>query len=198
MAAVPGGLADEQIADVGVDEAVDALDRALRDDAAAVAGPDAPARRALLERRRVHLSALRATVKVRLNAERSIRAAERDALLAGAGPLTATTRDPSRRDLGSRSPFAIGLLGGLGLILAYVVYLSLDGIRSTLIVMAIAALLAVGLDPSVGWLVRRGLRRAWAVALVFLSLVAVIGGASMRSSRRSSARSRPSSPPSLS
>ena len=172
-----GGLLDEQVADIGVDEAVDALDRALFDEAAVVGGPDTPARRALLERRRAHLRALRATVKIKLNAERAIRAAERDVLLAGARPLTATPRDSSGRDLRTRNPFTVGLLGGLGLILAYVVYLSLDGIRGTLIVMAIAALLAVGLDPSVGWLVRRGLRRGWAVALVFLSLLAVLGGA---------------------
>ena len=162
---------------MGVDEAVDALDRALLEDSTVPAGPDTPARRVMLERRRAHLRALRATVKVKLNAERAIRAAERDVLLAGAGPLTTMSQDPLRRDLRTRSPFTLGLLGGLGLILSYVVYLSLDGIRGTLIVIAIAALLTIGLDPSVGWLMRRGLRRGWAVALIFVSLLAVLGGA---------------------
>ena len=171
-------LLDEQIRYVGVDEAVAALDRAERDVADLMRGAQSPARRALLERRRVQLRGLRATVKVRLNAERAIRAAPLDASLTG-GPLPLPPASPDKpgRGLRSRSPFAIGLLGGLGLILAYVVYLSLDGIRGTLIVMAIAALLAIGLDPSVGWLVRRGMRRGFAVALVFLSLLVVIGGA---------------------
>jgi predicted PurR-regulated permease PerM len=58
-----------------------------------------------------------------------------------------------------------------------VTYLSLDTLRGTLIVIAVALLLAIGLDPAVNALVRRGFRRGWAVALVFLGLVAVLGGA---------------------
>ncbi len=73
-------------------------------------------------------------------------------------------------------PFRTGFFGGLGLLLAYVTYLSLDTLRSTLIVIAVAALLAIGLDPAVGGLVRRGVRRGWAVAIVFLGLMAVLGG----------------------
>jgi predicted PurR-regulated permease PerM len=169
-------LVDDQIVSLGVDDAVAALDRAVQEEAADVGGPDTPARRAMLARRRARLRELRSSVSLRLNAERAIRAAERDALLASAQPAP-STRGESRRALRDRSPFAIGFAGGLGLILAYAVYLSLDGIRSTLVVMAIAALLAIGLDPSVGWLMRRGLRRGWAVALIFLALLTIIGGA---------------------
>jgi len=45
----PGGLFDEQVTVFGVDEAVEALDRALLDDSTMVSGPDTPARRALLD-----------------------------------------------------------------------------------------------------------------------------------------------------
>lgn len=94
-----------------------------------------------------------------MNPERALRAAERDVLLAGADPLTTVLPGRARRDLRTRSPYTLGLPGGLGLVLSCVVYLLLDGIRGTLIVVAVAALLAVGLDPTVGWLIRRGLRR---------------------------------------
>jgi len=173
----PARLLDDRVVNVGVDEAVAALDRAELEEASVVGGPDTAARRALLERRRADLRGLRAAVKVKLNAERAIRAAERDVLLAGAYPATGGADGAARRGLGTRSPFSIGLLGGLGLIVAYMVYLSLDTIRGTLIVLAVAALLAIGLDPSVGWLMRRGLRRGGAVAVVFLALLAVLGGA---------------------
>jgi predicted PurR-regulated permease PerM len=75
------------------------------------------------------------------------------------------------------APFRIGLLGGLGLLIAYAIYLSLDTIRGTLIVIAISALLAIGLDPAVALLIRRGIRRAGAVAIVYLGLLAFLFGA---------------------
>ncbi len=120
----PARLLDERVVNVGVDEAVAALDRAELGEASVVGGPDTAARRALLERRRADLRGLRAAVKVKLNAERAIRAAERDVFLAGAYPATGAADGAARRGLGTRSSFSIGLLGGLGLIVAYMVYLS--------------------------------------------------------------------------
>jgi predicted PurR-regulated permease PerM len=75
------------------------------------------------------------------------------------------------------SPFRFGFLGGLGVLLAYVTYQSLDTLRGTLIVIAVAALLAIGLDPAVGFLIKRGLRRGFSVLIVMLGLLAFIGGA---------------------
>lgn len=75
------------------------------------------------------------------------------------------------------APFRIGLFGGLGLLIAYALYLSLDTIRSTLIVIAISALIAIGLDPVVALLIRRGLRRGAAVAIAYLGLLAFVFGA---------------------
>jgi predicted PurR-regulated permease PerM len=63
------------------------------------------------------------------------------------------------------------------LLVAYALYLSLDTIRSTLIVLAISALIAIGLDPAVGLLIRRGLRRGVAVAIAYLCLLAFVFGA---------------------
>ncbi len=78
---------------------------------------------------------------------------------------------------GHFSPFKFGFFGGLGVLLAYVTFLSLDTLRSTLIVIGIAGLLAIGLEPAVALLGRRGMRRGMAVAAVMLSLLAVLGGA---------------------
>lgn len=85
------------------------------------------------------------------------------------------TTPPARRQLAA--PFRTGLLAGLGLLVAYALYLSLATIRSTLIVLAISALIAVGLDPVVQLLVRRGLKRGIAVAVTFLGLLALLIGA---------------------
>nr|WP_246232539.1 AI-2E family transporter [Nakamurella aerolata] len=73
------------------------------------------------------------------------------------------------------SPFKAGFFGGVGLLLAYIAYLSLDSIRSTLIVIAVATILAIGLDPAVRFFERRKMPRGGAVAIVFLALLAVIG-----------------------
>ncbi|MEO6955807.1 MAG: AI-2E family transporter [Antricoccus sp.] len=74
-------------------------------------------------------------------------------------------------------PFRTGFFGGLGLILAYVTYLALDSVRSTLILIAVATVVAIGLEPAVGFFIRRGFRRGWSVATVFLILLGVLGGA---------------------
>ncbi|MEO7378313.1 MAG: AI-2E family transporter [Nakamurella sp.] len=75
------------------------------------------------------------------------------------------------------SPFRVGFLGGLGILLAWVAYQSLDSLRGTLITIAVAALLAIGLDPAVGFLIRRGLRRGLSVLVVMLGLLVFIGAA---------------------
>src|SRR4029079_14064808 len=77
---------------------------------------------------------------------------------------------------GRLSPFKWGFFGGLGLLLAFIVYNALDTLRGTLIVIAVAGLLANGLDPAVGLLIRRGVRRGFAVLIVMLGVLAFIGG----------------------
>jgi predicted PurR-regulated permease PerM len=106
-------------------------------------------------------------------AEREMRLAEQAAAASSREAVARAGRQETR----VFSAFKAGFFGGVGLLLAYMAYLSLDTIRSTLIVIAVAALLAIGLDPAVNWLIRRGLRRGAAVAIVFLALVAAIAGA---------------------
>lgn len=68
-------------------------------------------------------------------------------------------------------PFRVGLLGGLGIATAYLVVLSLVAVRSVLVLLLISGFLAVGLNPAVEFLVRRGLSRARAVAVVLAWVV---------------------------
>ncbi|MBM9469096.1 AI-2E family transporter [Nakamurella leprariae] len=133
------------------------------------------------------------SVTTRLMAERTLRAAEvaRSAAEAVEAARIAAeeigvepaeeVKDGRLARLGGRTgplaAFRIGFFAGLGLLLAYVTYESLDSIRSTLILIAIAALLAIGLDPPVGWLIRHGLRRSLAVTVVFLALLLLIAAA---------------------
>lgn len=149
------------------------------EDAAAAAGDPAAKQAVIQRRRRAGLGASLATLSQRIMAERTARAMEAAQAAAEASRRAAAeaTTVSSRADGPTFHPFRVGFFGGLGLLLAYVTYLSLDTLRGTLIVIAVALLLAIGLDPAVGALTRRGLRRGWAVALVFLGLVAVLGGA---------------------
>ncbi len=149
------------------------------EDAAAAAGDQAAVAAVAARRRRNGLGSVLSTMTNKMMAERTLRAVQvaeaaaeasrRAAELATAAEAPAA-RTPSH-------PFRTGFFGGLGLLLAYVTYLSLDTLRGTLIVIAVAALLAIGLDPLVGWLVRRGMRRASAVSVVFLGLLGVLAGA---------------------
>ena len=77
----PAALLDAHRIDLDVNEAVAALSRAVEEEASDTGEPDTPARRAMLARRRARLRELQSVVGVRLNAERAIRAAERDARL---------------------------------------------------------------------------------------------------------------------
>lgn len=59
---------------------------------------------------------------------------------------------------------------------AFLVLYSLYKVRSVLLLVFVAAFLAVGLDPAVAFLERKGIKRGWAVTIIFLSLVLVLVG----------------------
>jgi predicted PurR-regulated permease PerM len=82
---------------------------------------------------------------------------------------------PGQR-LSRRSPFAIGFLGGLGVLLALVIGLAIADTRQVLVLILVAAFLAVGLDPLVTWLTGKGLRRGHAVLVVVFLVVILLAG----------------------
>ncbi|MET3808020.1 putative PurR-regulated permease PerM [Nakamurella sp. UYEF19] len=150
------------------------------EDAAAAAGDPIAKQAVIQRRRRAGLGATLSTLTNRVMAERTTRAVQAAEAAAEASRRAADEMVANERrkpDAAPLHPFRVGFFAGLGLLLAYVTYLSLDTLRGTLIVIAVALLLAIGLDPAVGALVRRGMRRGWAVAIVFLGLVAALGGA---------------------
>lgn len=75
-----------------------------------------------------------------------------------------------------RSPFLIGFTGGLGVLLAYAVFLTIRSAASILLLIFIALFLAIGLNPAVVRLRRWGVPHGLAVATVALALVALLCG----------------------
>jgi predicted PurR-regulated permease PerM len=79
---------------------------------------------------------------------------------------------PLRRD----SPFMLGFLGALGVLLALGIVHALAQARSVIILIVVALFLAVGLNPIVEALTRRGMRRGLAIAIVFIAVIGVFVG----------------------
>ncbi len=90
----------------------------------------------------------------------------------------ALTPDPERfgepgRPISRGHPFYLGFVGAAGVLLAWGLVQVIIRLSQVLTLVAVALFLAMGLDPLVRALQRRGLRRRWAVALVFLGVIAV-------------------------
>jgi predicted PurR-regulated permease PerM len=105
-----------------------------------------------------------------------------DDLVAELGPDATSTVQTSGdfgapgHPLNRRSPFYVGLVGGLGLLAAYGIVQLLAGLSQVVTLLVISLFLALGLDPVVRWLQRLGLRRASAVLAVFVGVLVVFGG----------------------
>ena len=79
------------------------------------------------------------------------------------------------RPMDRRSPFYVGFVGAIGALFAILLSRIVTQVTSVLILVLIAAFLAVGLDPMVRGLARRGMRRGIAVTIVALSAVLLLG-----------------------
>jgi len=187
-------LVDQELAegaewDAALDAALDQFDlaneslaepRSAPDSAASPSANGAPASspERLYSRQRLRSALTSMTSK--MMSERAVRASEAAAAAATASAEAANAVASGQSELRERQPhsaFHWGFFGGLGVLIAYVSYLMLDTIRDTLILIAIATLLAIGLDPLVGLITRRGMKRGAGVALVFLGLLVVIAAA---------------------
>lgn len=83
--------------------------------------------------------------------------------------------EPGRR-FNRRSPFYMGLMGGLGLAVAYLVGWAVTSAEQELELILLAFFIAVGLEPIVAFLVRRGMRRGFSVLIVSLASIGVLVG----------------------
>ncbi|MGF1431265.1 AI-2E family transporter [Kitasatospora sp. LaBMicrA B282] len=75
-----------------------------------------------------------------------------------------------------RSWFPIGFGLALGAMLAYLLVREVLRLSSLLTLVTLALFLAISLEPVITWLIRRGLRRGWAVAALVLLLLGLVAG----------------------
>jgi predicted PurR-regulated permease PerM len=102
--------------------------------------------------------------------------AEADAPAAPPDPgETPAPPPPRHRPLTAHSPFAVGFFGALGVLVALALQELLASASSVILLVAVSMFLAVGLNPVVEWLMRRGTRRWVAVAVVFAGVVGSLG-----------------------
>jgi predicted PurR-regulated permease PerM len=80
------------------------------------------------------------------------------------------------KPINRQGPFYIGFVGAIGVLLAYYLLQLIASLSSVLTLVGVAAFLAIGLDPLVRILQRRGLGRGAAVAVVFVGVLLVFGG----------------------
>ncbi len=76
--------------------------------------------------------------------------------------------------LDHRAPFYVGFVGGLGALVAIWLAMNIQAIGSTLMLVVVALFLAAGLNPSVEFFERHGMRRTYAVLTVIVAVIAAI------------------------
>jgi predicted PurR-regulated permease PerM len=80
------------------------------------------------------------------------------------------------RPLNRQSPFYLGFVGAIGVLVAYGLVNLVTRLSSVLTLLAVSLFLALGLDPIVEWLRARGLERRWAVLAVFVGVIGLFIG----------------------
>ena len=75
-----------------------------------------------------------------------------------------------------QNPFRLGLYGGLGVLVALVIGAAIGSLSTILTYVGAALFLALGIDPAVSFLERRGLRRPLAILIVLVAILAVFAG----------------------
>ena len=81
---------------------------------------------------------------------------------------------PTTPSLMRHSPFNIGFFGAFGALVAVFLSQQLLSISSVLILLVLAMFLAVGLNPTVEWFMKHGLRRGLSVLLVLFIVITVL------------------------
>lgn len=84
---------------------------------------------------------------------------------------------PSNRSFWTRieHPFMFGFVVTLGALAAILLGLALSNLSTVIIYIALALFAALGLDPAIQFLERRGLSRGWGVLIVLFGLIIVLG-----------------------
>ncbi|WP_107765320.1 AI-2E family transporter [Nocardioides terrigena] len=88
--------------------------------------------------------------------------------------VPASPPEQAPRSLMRHSPFNIGFFGAFGALVAVFLSQQLLSISSVLILLVLSMFLAVGLNPSVEWFMRKGMRRGLSVLLVLFVVITVL------------------------
>ncbi len=98
-----------------------------------------------------------------------------DVLPLGAQPLPTGGRDygTAGRPLNRQSPFYVGFVGALGVLVAYGLFRALGQLTQVITLLIVAFFMTLALNPLVEALNRRGMRRPLSVTIVFVGLVGV-------------------------
>jgi predicted PurR-regulated permease PerM len=80
------------------------------------------------------------------------------------------------KPMNRRHPFYVGFMGASGVLVAYWLLQLVGRLSEVLTLLLVALFLALGLDPLVAMLQRRGMRRGWAVTVVVLGVLATFAG----------------------
>ncbi|GII96678.1 AI-2E family transporter [Sinosporangium siamense] len=91
---------------------------------------------------------------------------------------TATEEQPfgkQGRPFDRRSPFFVGMTAAAGVAITYGVILLLGAAKNVLVLIGLGLFIAIGLDPAVGWLIRRGLPRWASVLIILVATLALVG-----------------------
>jgi predicted PurR-regulated permease PerM len=96
------------------------------------------------------------------------------------GPLLPGRPSPPRTYSDPRWPtrriFGAAFTAGTAVIVAYVLLSAIGKVAGVLLLIVLALVFALGLDPIVRWLGRRGLRRIYAVGVVVVGFLVLLGG----------------------
>lgn len=99
-------------------------------------------------------------------------AAASDDTLLVSPPAATITAEP----VSPRTVFRWSVAAGCGLLVVALGALVVYNVRDLLVQVAVAAFIALSLDPAVRWLIRHKVRRSYAVGIIFVSFLAVLGG----------------------
>ncbi len=83
-------------------------------------------------------------------------------------------RDGANHSLLRHAPFNIGFFGALGALVAVFLSQQLLSISSVLVLLVLAMFLAIGLNPTVEWFMKHGMRRGLSVLLVLFVVITVL------------------------